>query len=92
MCDCINETTAALQEKIVADVEKKNKINEWLEKGKYQHKSFSMSGGPSKIGMPVIVQYRIEKVNGEPAKNITTQHITVYPTYCPFCGVKYEEV
>lgn len=91
MCNCLEETTEALQKKIVADVESKNKVSEWIEKGKYQHKSFSMNGGNSKIGMPVIAQYRIIKTNGEPARNITTVNVSVYPTYCPFCGVKYEQ-
>lgn len=89
MCNCIKETINAAQEKLVAQVEEKHTVSEWIDKGSYSHQGLSLSGGPSKIGMPFIIQYRRQKVNGQPEKNITTEHITMYPTYCPFCGKKY---
>lgn len=91
MCDCISQTTHSLTDKLISKVETKVKVNEWIDKGTYQNRSFSMKGGPTRIGMSFVIQYRIEKTNGEPAKNITTENITIYPSFCPFCGEKYPE-
>lgn len=90
MCDCLEKTTKSLREKIKTDVEREHKVNEWIEPGKYQNKGFSLSGGPSTIGMPFTVEYRQQKTNGEPAKNVTKKEVNVYPTFCPFCGVKID--
>lgn len=91
MCDCIKQTTESSQKYIVKQVEEKNTIDEWVSKGRYMNTGYSMSGGSTKIGMSFIAEYRRRKVNGEPEKKLTTVNMTIYPTYCPFCGEKYSE-
>ena len=90
MCNCINEVTKNARKTLREKVESERpKVHEWIEEGDFMHIGFSLSGGPTKIGMPFVIEYRIQKTNGEPAKNVTTRNTSVFPTYCPFCGKKY---
>ncbi len=91
MCNCIKETTEKLQSQLKESVEKDKTVNEWIDKGNYQNKSLSFNGKPTRIVMPFVIQYRRQKVNGEPERKITTEHVNIFPSFCPFCGVEYEK-
>lgn len=87
MCNCINEVTKKASDHIVAEVERSVRVDTWLNKGIFDNVGYS-SGGAGKIAMPFIGEYRRQKTNGEPEKNVTRKHTFVYPSYCPFCGEK----
>ena len=91
MCECLKETAKKASEMYVAKIEENYTVANWIDKGAFAHKSFSFNGGPSKIAMPFIFQYIKQKKNGEPERNVTTNTINIYPTFCPFCGKKYPE-
>jgi hypothetical protein len=89
MCKCIENTTQLASKKLVTEVEKGSTVSEWINKGSFENKGLSLSGGPSKISMPFIIKYIRKKVNGEPEKRETTAHTYIYLSFCPFCGEKY---
>lgn len=90
MCDCISTLENELSEELTKQIEEKIKVADWEDEG-FMNKAFALNGGPTRIGMPFIMQYRRLKTNGEKEKNIQTKNVTMYPTFCPFCGIKYEE-
>lgn len=91
MCDCIKEVTKTTSDHLVEAVEKQHDVFDWEDKGKFMNRGFSLSGGPTRIGMPFVIEYRKKKRNGQPYEKMTTEHTQVYPIYCPFCGEKYPE-
>lgn len=91
MCDCITKTTENLQKKIREDVELKTIVSEWIDEGRYQNIGYPMSGGDIKIGMSFIGIYVRQKKDGNPELKDTKIEVSVYPSYCPFCGKKYKE-
>jgi len=92
MCDCIDKVTENARKTLREKVESERaKVHEWIEEGDFLHKGFNLSGGPTKIGMPFVIEYRIQKTNGEPAQNVTKRNVSLYPSFCPFCGKKYDK-
>jgi hypothetical protein len=46
----------------------------------------------SRIGLPFVMEYRREKANGGTEVKMSKRRTLVYPSYCPFCGEKTEDV
>lgn len=58
----------------------------------WEGRVFSLSGGDhSPVSPKVKVEYRKIKRSGEPAANLTRDSISILPSYCMFCGRKYEK-
>ena len=91
MCNCVNETTKTMQKDYVAQVESQVKVYEWIDKGSYQHRGFSLKGESTRIGMPFVLEFRQLKKDGTPQAKVTNEHVMIYPTYCPFCGEKISD-
>lgn len=91
MCNCVSKITKKASKKIVAEIEKNRPVAEWLNKGCFSNIGYAVTSDSSqKIAMPFVVEYRRQKTDGQPEKKITAKNVFIYPTYCPFCGEKFE--
>ena len=88
MCNCIQEMTDSIKEKY-EKLPPPEKVAEWVDRGSFDNETIPLDGLGSRIAMSFSFQYRIKKTNGERAKNITTQKVSLRPNYCPFCGKAY---
>lgn len=91
MCNCVNKITKTASKSVIGYVDQKTNVHEWLNTGTFDNLSLVIKDGHRRIGMPFIFEYIRQRANGEPEKRVTREHAIIYPTFCPFCGEKFEQ-
>ena len=89
MCNCIETVSKKAREHIKEDVEKRITVAQWLNEGVFDNIGFGMNGF-NKIGIPFIAEYRLKKKDGTGEHKIRKKIVFIDPTFCPFCGEKFE--
>ena len=57
----------------------------------WDNRVFMFSGGDHcPVSHQVKLEYRKVKRNGDPARSMTKDSISILPSYCPFCGREYQ--
>ncbi|MFZ4413624.1 MAG: hypothetical protein ACOYOV_11110 [Bacteroidales bacterium] len=82
-CDCLEKTKQKIIEKISNDPNKRKGYK--IIEGDYEHKSWYPN---VRLYVNFIVKSSFEKVDGSTSKPIN-EHVSIYFTYCPFCGKKF---
>lgn len=59
---------------------------DWVNKGY----NFSDKGNPINLSNEIKIEYTFTKVDGSTSKS-KVEKLTIYGTYCTFCGKKFEE-
>lgn len=58
----------------------------------WENRVFMFNGGDhSPVSPKVKLEYRKVKGNGEPARSLTKDSISILPSYCMFCGREYQK-
>lgn len=91
-CNCIDQVKEKLHAHLMQDVPEGSEIaGRWDGTG-WDNEVYSL--GP-KMGVHVMLNYKLAyrapKKDGSMAKNLTRKEVKMKMTYCPLCGVKYEE-
>jgi len=85
MCTCIRESEKKISDHLIET----HKLTDVDEFG-YANKAFIFdSYQSSKIYLPFEVVYTPTKKDGTKGRDKTLK-TNIFPTFCPFCGVKYE--
>lgn len=84
MCDCFKEKLKLVTEHIkkdLTDFEKETFHSEWV------GYSFFLDGKPHvPVNPKVAYEYKTKKRNGDVAKNLKKNDVSMLARYCPFCG------
>ena len=87
-CTCFDD----LLEKVKTHIKSKLPENTTEFYAEYENVSFVLASGDFPLVNPRIkYEYRQMKRDGSPAKNLTKDSVTMFCSYCPFCGRKYEK-
>lgn len=92
MCNCIDETSKKIIEKLKSDNPEKTyneSLNGFMGTGfANQCVSFSENGG-NKLYNEFRIESTFIKTNGDTSKP-KKETISIYPSFCCFCGVKFD--
>lgn len=87
-CTCFDDVL----ERVKTHIKAKLPENATEFEANWKHMSFVVSGGDySPVNPQIDFSYRQMKRDGSPAKNLTKDSISMFCSYCPFCGRKYEK-
>lgn len=81
-CNCFNENLNRVKEHIESNLPE----NAMEFNAEWDGHSFFVSGDYSPVNPKINYSYRKLKVNGEPAKSITKDSISMLASYCCYCG------
>lgn len=85
MCNCQTEVLERVSNKIKTDILPKNAMPETVVID-WENKAFTSKG--LVVGLPVAYEYQREKANGDVYKNKNKGTVSMFMSYCPFCGEK----
>lgn len=87
-CTCFNDVL----EKVKTHIREKLPADATEFDAEWENVSFVLASGDFPLVNPRIkYEYRQMKRDGSPAKNLTKDSLTMFCSYCPFCGRKYEK-
>ena len=90
-CNCQKETLKRVTEKLEASANEAEggKIEGFS--ADWENKSFILSGPSAGVHVPMKVAYEYQgfKVNGQKKQRLTKDTVSLFMTYCPFCGTEY---
>ncbi len=84
-CNCDSDITKKLKEYYGKDKE-----GFYLRLGGYVMVINRSGSCPSKAALPVTMEYKATRKNGQ--TYVKKEKTNMIATYCPFCGVKYDEI
>jgi hypothetical protein len=89
-CNCMETVLENAQKKVLDKAP--NHLPDTF-KVRWKNSFFVLGGHKTReaVALPVNVKYRQVKNSGEPYKNITSDTINVFMSYCPFCGESLDE-
>lgn len=83
-CKCFDTVLGQVQAKMDIPIDAADIEVDW------QNKLWCLSEKDmSPVSMKIEASYRAAKRGGGIAKNTTRKSVSVFPSYCPFCGRKY---
>lgn len=86
-CTCFKDNLARIEEHVRKDLP--GNITEF--KASWAGEAFFFSGDRVPVNPSVNYEYRDVKKDGSPAKRLTRKSVSIFCSYCPFCGRKLGE-
>lgn len=94
MCNCIKIVSAKLETKLKKQIGPiEHNVYSFDQIG-FNHQSLLFGTGEftgMAIGLPFSIEFYRKKKDGSRATARTKKEVTIFMTYCPFCGEKYPQ-
>lgn len=88
MCDCKNTVLARIKDDVVKNLPPHV---EGSVSSSFRNTMIRFDQKPNDVAMIADVHYRRTKQDGTEHKRENVKSVTVFMSYCPFCGEKYPE-